>query len=50
MLSERHGGEEDFTVTTQAEMLEVFDSVMDVVSLAVGAIAASRCWWARSAS
>jgi putative ABC transport system permease protein len=38
-LKERHGGEEDFTVTTQAAMLAVFDNVMNVITLAVGAIA-----------
>jgi len=38
-LRERHGGEEDFTVTTQAAMLAVFDKVMNVVTMAVGAIA-----------
>ncbi len=39
MLMERHGGEEDFTVTTQAAMLAVFDNVMNVITMAVGAIA-----------
>jgi putative ABC transport system permease protein len=39
VLTERHGGEEDFTVTTQAAMLAVFDNVMNVVTMAVGAIA-----------
>jgi putative ABC transport system permease protein len=39
ILTERHGGEEDFTVTSQAAMLEVFGNVMDVVTMAVGAIA-----------
>jgi putative ABC transport system permease protein len=38
VLSSRHG-EEDFTVTTQAAMLDVFGKVMDVVTMAVGAIA-----------
>lgn len=38
VLSERHGGREDFTVTTQAAMLEVFDNVMNIVTMAVGAI------------
>lgn len=38
VLTRRHGGNEDFTVTTQAAMLEVFDNVMNVVTLAVGAI------------
>ena len=31
VLTERHGGEEDFTVTTQAAMLSVFDNVMNVI-------------------
>ena len=39
LLTERHGGNEDFTVTTQAAMLEVFGNVMNVVTMAVGAIA-----------
>lgn len=37
LLIDRHG-REDFTVTTQAQMLEVFDNVMNVVTLGVGAI------------
>ena len=40
LLTERHGGEKDFTVTTQTGMLESLDRIMDVVSTAVGAIAA----------
>jgi putative ABC transport system permease protein len=39
LLIERHGGREDFTLTTQAEMLEVFGNIMDVITMAVGAIA-----------
>lgn len=39
VMMERHGGEEDFTVTTQAAMLSVFDNVMGMITLAVGAIA-----------
>jgi putative ABC transport system permease protein len=39
LLAERHGGEEDFTVTTQAAMLAVFDNVMNVITMSVGAIA-----------
>lgn len=39
-LMERHGGDEDFTVTTQTEMLDVLGRVLSVVSLAVGGIAA----------
>jgi len=38
LLIDRHDGEEDFTVTTQAQMLEVFGNVMDVITLSVGAI------------
>lgn len=37
-LIARHGGEEDFTVITQDEMLNVLGRVMDVVSVAVGGI------------
>jgi putative ABC transport system permease protein len=39
VMTERHGGEEDFTVTTQAAMLSVFDIVMNMITLSVGAIA-----------
>jgi putative ABC transport system permease protein len=39
MLKERHDGREDFTITTQAAMLEVFDDIMNVVTAAVGGIA-----------
>jgi putative ABC transport system permease protein len=35
----RHRGEEDFTITTQAAMLDVFDNVMGAVTISVGAIA-----------
>ncbi len=38
VLTDRHG-REDFTVTTQAAMLEVAGNVMNVITLAVGAIA-----------
>lgn len=38
VLTRRHGAE-DFTLTTQEAMLEVFGNVMDMVTLAVGAIA-----------
>jgi putative ABC transport system permease protein len=37
VLASRHG-DEDFTVTTQEAMLEVFGNVMDVITLSVGAI------------
>ncbi len=39
LLIERHDGHEDFSITTQAAMLEVFGNVMDIVTMAVGAIA-----------
>jgi putative ABC transport system permease protein len=39
LLTERHDGEEDFTLVTQAAMLEVFGNVMDVITMSVGAIA-----------
>jgi putative ABC transport system permease protein len=39
LLTARHGGEEDFTVTTQSAMLAVFDNVMNIVTASVGAIA-----------
>jgi putative ABC transport system permease protein len=39
VLRERHAGEEDFTVTTQQAMLDVFGNVMRMVTMAVGAIA-----------
>jgi putative ABC transport system permease protein len=39
-LLRRHGGQEDFTVTTQTEMLDVLNRVMSVVTLAVGGIGA----------
>jgi putative ABC transport system permease protein len=38
ILTERHSGREDFTVTTQEAMLDVFGNVMNVVTAAVGAI------------
>jgi putative ABC transport system permease protein len=37
-MRERHGGDEDFTVITQKEMLGVLDRVLGIVSVAVGAI------------
>ncbi len=39
ILIQRHGGEEDFTITTEDEMLDVLGRVLSVVSLAVGGIA-----------
>jgi putative ABC transport system permease protein len=40
LLADRHRGNEDFTITTQAEMLESFGRVLDVVTAAVTGIAA----------
>jgi putative ABC transport system permease protein len=39
VVTERHGGREDFTLMTQSEMLRVFDRVMDTITTAVAAIA-----------
>jgi putative ABC transport system permease protein len=39
LLTDRHGGNEDFTITTQTAMLEVFGKVMDVITLSVAIIA-----------
>ena len=39
LLIDRHGGNEDFTITTQEAMLEVMGDVMDIITVAVGAIA-----------
>ena len=39
LLTARHNDTEDFTVTTQADMLEVFGNVMDVITIGVAAIA-----------
>jgi putative ABC transport system permease protein len=38
ILTDRHGGREDFSVTSQAAMLEVFDNIMNIITMAVGAI------------
>ena len=38
VLTDRHGGREDFSVTSQAAMLEVFDNIMNTITMAVGAI------------
>ena len=37
-MRERHGGEEDFTIITQKDMLGVLDRVLGIVSVAVGSI------------
>jgi len=39
LLTARHRGEEDFTVTSQTEMLDTFDRVIGVITVAVSAIA-----------
>ena len=39
LLTERHDDKEDFTITTQEQMLDVFGNIMDIVTMAVGAIA-----------
>jgi putative ABC transport system permease protein len=40
VLTERHGGEDDFTVTSQEAMLATFDNVMGVITAGIGGIAA----------
>lgn len=40
ILIDRHRGDEDFTIITQTEMLDVFGRVLGIVSVAVGGIAA----------
>ena len=39
LLTERHDGKEDFVITTQAAMLESFGNIMDVITIALAAIA-----------
>ncbi len=39
LLTERHDGKEDFAVTSQAAMLESFGNIMDVITIALAAIA-----------
>jgi putative ABC transport system permease protein len=39
VLMARHRGEEDFTITTQTEMLEAFDRVIGIITIAVSGIA-----------
>jgi putative ABC transport system permease protein len=39
LLTERHSGKEDFTITTQTAMLEVFGNIMNVITASVAAIA-----------
>ncbi len=40
LLTRRHGGREDFTITTQTAMLDVLGNVMGVVTVAVAGIGA----------
>lgn len=40
VIARRHDGDEDFTITTQTDMLVVMDRVLDIVSMAVGGIGA----------
>jgi putative ABC transport system permease protein len=40
LMIERHGGEDDVTVTSQEAMLETFDNVMGIVTAGIGGIAA----------
>lgn len=40
LLIQRHDGEEDFTIVSQTEMLDVMNRVLGIVSLAVGGIGA----------
>ncbi len=39
VLIERHRGNEDFSITTQAAMLDVMGNVMNIITVGVGAIA-----------
>ena len=39
LLTARHRGEEDFTITTQGEMLDTFGRVIGIITIAVTAIA-----------
>jgi putative ABC transport system permease protein len=39
ILTERHAGREDFSITSQAAMLDVFGNIMDIITMSVGAIA-----------
>ncbi len=40
VLMERHRGEEDFTITTQTEMLDTFGKIIGMITIAVSGIAA----------
>ncbi len=39
ILTERHRGEEDFTITTQTEMMATFDRIIGMITVAVSGIA-----------
>lgn len=39
LLTDRHAGNEDFTIITQTAMLDVFGRIMDVITLSVAVIA-----------
>ena len=39
LLMERHRGEEDFTITTQTEMLDTFGQIIGMITIAVSGIA-----------
>lgn len=39
IISNRHRGEEDFTITTQGEMLDTFGRVLDIITISVSGIA-----------
>ncbi len=43
MLNDRHG-REDFSITTQQQMMDVLGSVLEVLTFAVGALGEFRCW------
>lgn len=38
VLKDRHRGEEDFTITTQTEMLDTFGRIISIITMAVSAI------------
>ncbi len=40
LLKERHDDEEDFTITTQTEMLETLDKILNAMTMGVGGVAA----------
>ena len=51
MLMERFDQDEDaFTVINQSTIMEAMESVNSILSLLLGGIAASPCWWEASAS